>query len=392
MVWIEGGSFTMGDDDERPEERAAHEVTVEGFWIDRHEVTNAQFAPLRRGHGLRHARRARPRPEGPSGRAARAAGAGRGGVHAARRPAQSRRRQPVVALRAGRRLAPPDRPRQLDRGPGQPSGGQRRLRGRAGLRALARAASCRPRRNGSSRRAAAWTARPTAGATSTTIRSRAGAPTPGRGCFRSRTRPRTAITARRRSAASRPTATACSTWPATSGSTRATGTCRAIRPSRRAIRRGRRMALAARYAGPAAPSVVIKGGSYLCAPNFCARYRPAARQPQELGLGASHLGFRTVLSAASEVHQKPRGRERALLGNSLERRTRHYYHLLDRGYRWYLVASCVPKTSAPWVRVISGTAALRCSSRPSQACASQVRSAACSGHTEPDSSIPVHFA
>ena len=42
-VWIEGQSFTMGDDDERPEERAAHEVAVPGFWIDRHEVTNAQF-------------------------------------------------------------------------------------------------------------------------------------------------------------------------------------------------------------------------------------------------------------------------------------------------------------------------------------------------------------
>ena len=43
MVWIEAGSFAMGDD-ERPEEQAAHEVTVDGFWIDRHEVTNAQFA------------------------------------------------------------------------------------------------------------------------------------------------------------------------------------------------------------------------------------------------------------------------------------------------------------------------------------------------------------
>ncbi|MEM9707024.1 MAG: formylglycine-generating enzyme family protein [Pseudomonadota bacterium] len=38
----------------------------------------------------------------------------------------------------------------------------------------------------------------------------------------------------------------------------------------------------------------IKGGSYLCAPNYCARYRPAARQPQEVSLGASHIGFRTV--------------------------------------------------------------------------------------------------
>jgi hypothetical protein len=40
---------------------------------------------------------------------------------------------------------------------------------------------------------------------------------------------------------------------------------------------------------------VIKGGSWLCAPNFCARYRPAARQPQEADLGATHIGFRTFL-------------------------------------------------------------------------------------------------
>ena len=39
---------------------------------------------------------------------------------------------------------------------------------------------------------------------------------------------------------------------------------------------------------------VIKGGSFLCAENYCLRYRPAARQPQELLLGSSHIGFRTV--------------------------------------------------------------------------------------------------
>lgn len=42
---------------------------------------------------------------------------------------------------------------------------------------------------------------------------------------------------------------------------------------------------------------VIKGGSFLCAPNYCMRYRSGARQPQDDDLGASHLGFRTVLSA-----------------------------------------------------------------------------------------------
>jgi formylglycine-generating enzyme required for sulfatase activity len=40
---------------------------------------------------------------------------------------------------------------------------------------------------------------------------------------------------------------------------------------------------------------VIKGGSYLCAPNYCMRYRAGARQGQDDDLDTSHLGFRTVL-------------------------------------------------------------------------------------------------
>ena len=54
---------------------------------------------------------------------------------------------------------------------------------------------------------------------------------------------------------------------------------------------------AARGQDPAQPGIpvkVIKGGSWLCAPNYCRRYRAAARQPQDITLGAAHLGFRTV--------------------------------------------------------------------------------------------------
>lgn len=47
----------------------------------------------------------------------------------------------------------------------------------------------------------------------------------------------------------------------------------------------------------AAGQVVIKGGSFLCAANYCMRYRAGARQPQEVDLATSHLGFRTVLNA-----------------------------------------------------------------------------------------------
>jgi formylglycine-generating enzyme required for sulfatase activity len=40
---------------------------------------------------------------------------------------------------------------------------------------------------------------------------------------------------------------------------------------------------------------VIKGGSHLCAPNYCLRYRPAARQSQTTDTSTSHLGFRCIL-------------------------------------------------------------------------------------------------
>ena len=45
---------------------------------------------------------------------------------------------------------------------------------------------------------------------------------------------------------------------------------------------------------PGEPVAVLKGGSYLCAPEYCMRYRPQARIGQSRGLGASHIGFRTV--------------------------------------------------------------------------------------------------
>jgi formylglycine-generating enzyme required for sulfatase activity len=45
------------------------------------------------------------------------------------------------------------------------------------------------------------------------------------------------------------------------------------------------------------PRKVMKGGSHLCAPNYCRRYRPAARMPQGIDTATSHLGFRCVIRA-----------------------------------------------------------------------------------------------
>ena len=46
MVWIPGGEFTMGTDETESyaPEKPAHRVRVDGFWIDKTEVTNAEFA------------------------------------------------------------------------------------------------------------------------------------------------------------------------------------------------------------------------------------------------------------------------------------------------------------------------------------------------------------
>ena len=44
MVHVPGGTFRMGSDVHYPEERPAHGVTIDGFWIDRFAVTNADFA------------------------------------------------------------------------------------------------------------------------------------------------------------------------------------------------------------------------------------------------------------------------------------------------------------------------------------------------------------
>jgi sulfatase modifying factor 1 len=46
---------------------------------------------------------------------------------------------------------------------------------------------------------------------------------------------------------------------------------------------------------PGAALMVVKGGSFLCAPNHCRRYRPAARQPQTADTSSCHIGFRCVV-------------------------------------------------------------------------------------------------
>ena len=50
--------------------------------------------------------------------------------------------------------------------------------------------------------------------------------------------------------------------------------------------------------GETFPRKVIKGGSHLCAPNYCLRYRPAARQGETVDTSTGHIGFRCVVRSA----------------------------------------------------------------------------------------------
>ena len=81
-------------------------------------------------------------------------------------------------------------------------------------------------------------------------------------------------------------------------------------------------------AGPADPTVnqTLKGGSHLCAPEYCHRYRPAARSPQSQDSATTHIGFRCVVDICSSrranvaltarhVAPKPSSRQRRGFGS-----------------------------------------------------------------------------
>jgi len=140
MVWIPGGTFRMGSDKDYPEERPAHRVTVDGFWMDRFPVTNARFG------------------------------------------SRSARHQELVALGEGRTLASAIRARHLDRRAGAAPGRARFLFGCRSLRAVGGQDHPPPKPNGSSPPAAGSTAHRSPGATSS-CRATATWPTRGKASF-----------------------------------------------------------------------------------------------------------------------------------------------------------------------------------------------------------------
>ena len=46
---------------------------------------------------------------------------------------------------------------------------------------------------------------------------------------------------------------------------------------------------------------VMKGGSFLCAPSYCRRYRPAARHAEDVDTTTSHVGFRCIVRSETRA-------------------------------------------------------------------------------------------
>lgn len=63
MVWIPGGTFHMGSEDFYPEEAPIHRVRVEGFWMDKYQVTNADFRKFVRATGYKTSAERTPNPK-----------------------------------------------------------------------------------------------------------------------------------------------------------------------------------------------------------------------------------------------------------------------------------------------------------------------------------------
>ena len=63
MVWIPGGTFQMGSEDFYPEEAPVHKASVDGFWMDKYQVTNAQFARFVKQTGYTTVAERAPNPE-----------------------------------------------------------------------------------------------------------------------------------------------------------------------------------------------------------------------------------------------------------------------------------------------------------------------------------------
>ena len=301
MVWIPGGEFQMGSDDHYPEEAPAHRVRVDGFWIDRAPVTNADFTEFVRATG--HVTAAQQPPD----------------------PADYPGADPALLVPGSSVFVPPTRPVGLA-DPYRwwswvPGADWQHPEGPASPR---RAAPDHPVVHVAWADVAAyavWAGEEVPTEAQWELAARGGldgAPyawgnelNPN-GRWMANTwqgdfpHQNTAEDGYERTS---PVGTFppngyglvdmignvwewTSDWYADHNQTRTHSCCSVPDP-----RGGSEAASIDRRDPARVPRRVMKGGSHLCAPNYCRRYRPAARMPQAVDTSTSHLGFRLILRA-----------------------------------------------------------------------------------------------
>ncbi len=286
LVWIEPQTTTLGSDTHYPEEAPAREVTVHGFWIQRHQVTNSQFAAFVDATGYRTVAERPVDPADYPGAPAENLVPGSMVFRRTAGPVDLRHLSQWWTWTPGACWNHPRGPRSSltgrDRHPvvhiafedaqsyaewaglALPTEAQWEAAARGGLAGAAYTWGDDPERPGE-RKANYWHGEfpylPDSGYGTT---QPVGSFEPnGYGLFDM----------------------AGNVWEWTTdwyGPDRAVSAC-----------------CAADSYDPAQPQFeiprkVIKGGSFLCADSYCMRYRPAARRPQMVDTGMSHIGFRCV--------------------------------------------------------------------------------------------------
>jgi formylglycine-generating enzyme len=296
MIRIPGGTFRMGSDKHYPEEAPVHRVTVDGFWVDKHPVTNRQFREFVRATGHKTFAEIPPGPQDPPPHALRRLA----GVRPAAARGRSARLEPMVDVPQGRGLAPSRRPQEQHQRARQPPSRARDARRRTFLRKVGgQGPADRGRvefaaRGGLDDAEFAWGEEFTPGSKHMANTWQGEFPHHNR-CDDgfARTSPVTAFP---------PSGYGVydmignvwertTDWYSPKHEADAAKAC-CIPENPRGGPEG------ASY-DPCQPNIriprkVLKGGSHLCAPNYCRRYRPAARHAQPVDTSTSHIGFRCI--------------------------------------------------------------------------------------------------
>ena len=307
MVWIPGGTFRMGSDRHYPEEAPVHRVTVDGFWIDRTPVTNRQFKAFVSATGHVTFAEIPPDPKDYPGALPHMLYAGSLVFTPPAQPVDLRDWSAVVEFMKGADWRHPYGPKSninaLDNHPvvhvvvrdalayaqwagkDLPTEAEWEFAARGGLDGaeFAWGDEFMP---GGEHMANTW-------------QGEFPAPEPQRRRLRAHLAGDRVPAERLRRSRHDRQCLGMDDRLVFAASTRPTRRRRAA--SRRTRAAGREDA----SYDPCQPEIkiprkVLKGGSHLCAPNYCRRYRPAARHAEPVDTSTSHVGFRCVIRAGSK--------------------------------------------------------------------------------------------